>query len=79
MKKRVCTALLATAALLTGCFGQKAAETAVSAAADGTLTVGIIDGQDVFAAMTDGDYRSVSFVSNETAPMITPVTIIIPR
>ncbi len=45
------------AVLLPGCAGKD--EPAVNAAADGVLTVGIIDGEDVFAAKGPGGYEGI--------------------
>ncbi len=56
-KAAVCAALALTGVmLLSGCFGKsEKAEPAVNAAADGVLTVGIIDGEDAYAFRNTGE------------------------
>lgn len=51
--------LFIAAALMTGCSGKKTAEEVVSAVADGTLTVGIIDGNDRYARITEEGFGGV--------------------
>lgn len=59
-KLACCAAMALTAAALSGCFSRTPAkEAAASAAADGMLTVGILDGNDAYASSNGNEFAGI--------------------